>query len=49
MLGQANHFHAYAPEKIPYAIDRYTNEARRLLGVLDRRLIEESKYLGGDA
>jgi GSH-dependent disulfide-bond oxidoreductase len=38
MLGQAHHFRAYAPEKIPYAIDRYTNEARRLYGVLDRRL-----------
>jgi GST-like protein len=45
MLGQAHHFRIYAPEKIPYAIDRYTNEARRLYGVMDRRLAR-SKYLG---
>ena len=38
MLGQAHHFRIYAPEKIPYAIDRYTNETNRLYGVLDRRL-----------
>jgi GST-like protein len=38
MLGQAHHFRAYAKEKIPYAIDRYTDEAHRLYGVLDRRL-----------
>jgi GST-like protein len=38
MLGQAHHFRSYAPEKIPYAIDRYTNEAHRLYGVLDARL-----------
>jgi GSH-dependent disulfide-bond oxidoreductase len=38
MLGQAHHFRLYAPEKIAYAVDRYTNEARRLYGVLDRRL-----------
>ncbi|MDP9035084.1 MAG: glutathione S-transferase N-terminal domain-containing protein, partial [Myxococcota bacterium] len=37
MLGQANHFRSYAPERIPYAIERYTNEAKRLYGVLDRR------------
>jgi GST-like protein len=47
MLGQAHHFRIYAPEKIPYAIDRYTNEAKRLYGVMDRRLAR-SKYLGGD-
>jgi GST-like protein len=46
MLGQAHHFRIYAPEKIPYAIDRYTNEARRLYGVMDRRLAT-SRYLGG--
>ena len=46
MLGQAHHFRIYAPEKIPYAIDRYTNEAKRLYGVLDRR-IAKSRYLGG--
>jgi GSH-dependent disulfide-bond oxidoreductase len=46
MLGQAHHFRLYAPEKIGYAIDRYTNEARRLYGVMDKRLAH-SKYLGG--
>ncbi len=46
MLGQTHHFRVYAPEKIPYAIDRYTNEARRLYGVMNRRLAR-SKYLGG--
>jgi GSH-dependent disulfide-bond oxidoreductase len=45
MLGQAHHFRAYAPEKIAYAIERYTKEANRLYGVLDRRL-GESKYVG---
>jgi len=38
MLGQTHHFRIYAPEKVPYAIDRYTNEANRLYGVLNRRL-----------
>ncbi|WP_144184304.1 glutathione binding-like protein [Elioraea rosea] len=38
MLGQNNHFRAYAPEKIPYAMDRYGKEADRLFGVLDKRL-----------
>jgi GST-like protein len=47
MLGQANHFVRYAPEKIPYAIDRYTREAERLVGVLDRRLADR-EYLVGD-
>ncbi|MBN2702060.1 MAG: glutathione S-transferase N-terminal domain-containing protein [Methylohalobius sp. ZOD2] len=47
MLGQAHHFRRYAPEPIPYAIERYTNEANRLYGVLDRRL-GESRYLAGD-
>jgi len=46
MLGQAHHFRQYAPEKIAYAIDRYTNEAGRLYGVLDRRLAEV-EYLAG--
>ena len=40
MLGQVHHFRHYSPEKIPYAIDRYTKEASRLYGVLDRRLAE---------
>lgn len=47
MMGQAHHFRAYAPEKIPYAIDRYTNEAGRLYRVIDKRL-GESEYLAGD-
>ncbi|MBD8875542.1 glutathione S-transferase N-terminal domain-containing protein [Roseibium polysiphoniae] len=38
MLGQNHHFRIYAPEKLPYAMDRYLNEAHRLYGVLDRRL-----------
>jgi GST-like protein len=38
MAGQNHHFSRYAPEKIPYAIDRYVKETRRLYGVLDRRL-----------
>jgi GST-like protein len=46
MLGQAHHFRIYAPEKIPYAVDRYTNEAKRLYGVMDKRLAK-SPYLGG--
>ena len=48
MLGQAHHFRIYAREKIAYAVDRYTNEAKRLYGVLDRRL-EKSPYLAGEA
>jgi glutathione S-transferase len=47
MMGQANVFYRYAPEKIPYAIDRYQREGRRLFEVLDRRL-GESEYLAGD-
>jgi GST-like protein len=46
MLGQAHHFRIYAPEKIPYAIERYTNEAKRLYGVMNKRLAK-SRYLGG--
>ena len=45
-MGQANVFYRYAPEKIPYAIDRYHKESRRLLEVLDRRL-GEAEYLAG--
>ena len=44
MLGQAHHFLAYAPEKIPYAMQRYSKEANRLYGVMDRRLAE-SKFI----
>ena len=46
MLGQAHHFRLYAPEKIPYAIDRFTSEARRLYGVMNGRLAR-SRYFGG--
>jgi GST-like protein len=46
MLGQAHHFRIYAPEKIPYAIDRYTNEAKRLYAVMNSRLAN-NKYIGG--
>lgn len=46
MLGQAHHFRIYAPEKLPYAIDRYTNEAKRLYGVMDKRL-SRSRYIDG--
>ena len=47
MLGQAHHFRIYAPEKVPYAIDRYTREAQRLYGVMDKRLAA-SPYIAGD-
>ena len=47
MLGQAHHFRIYAPEHIPYAAERYTNEAKRLYGVLEGRLAE-SAHLGGE-
>ena len=46
MFGQANHFLKYAPEKIEYAIKRYTDEATRLVGVMETRL-SASPYLGG--
>ena len=46
MAGQANHFRLYAPEKIAYAIDRYTNEVNRLLGVMNTRLATH-EFLAG--
>ncbi|MFN3862331.1 MAG: glutathione binding-like protein [Roseateles sp.] len=46
MLGQAHHFRIYAPEKIPYAIERYTNEAKRLYAVINKRLAQTT-YIGG--
>jgi GST-like protein len=46
MFGQYLHFADYAPEKLPYAIERYTREAGRLLAVLDRRL-EGREYVVG--
>ncbi|QDZ27547.1 glutathione binding-like protein [Noviherbaspirillum sp. UKPF54] len=47
MLGQAHHFRIYAPENIEYAVNRYTNEAHRLYGVIDRQL-SKNAYLAGD-
>ncbi|XYH99032.1 glutathione S-transferase N-terminal domain-containing protein [Sorangium sp. So ce1128] len=47
MSGQAGHFGQYAPEKIPYAIERYTKEVRRLYGVMDKRLADRP-YLAGE-
>jgi GST-like protein len=47
MLGQAHHFRIYAPERIEYAVDRYTREAGRLYSVMDRRL-GETEYLAGN-
>ena len=47
MFGQLNHFANVAPDKIPYAIDRYASEAARLIAVLDKRL-GEAQFLGGD-
>lgn len=46
MLGQAHHFRGYAPEEIPYAIDRYTSEAARLYGVMDWHLAENDYFVG---
>jgi GST-like protein len=47
MFGQANHFTKYAPEKIDYAIKRYLDEVKRLMGVLETRL-SQAPYLGGE-
>ncbi len=47
MAGQTHHFRIYAPEKIEYAINRYTNEVNRLYGVMNKRLAEND-YLAGD-
>jgi GSH-dependent disulfide-bond oxidoreductase len=47
MFGQAHHFLRAAPEPVPYGIERYTKETRRLYGVLDRRL-GEAAYLAGE-
>lgn len=47
MLGQAHHFRIYAPEKIEYAVDRYTNETKRIYGVIDKQL-EKTTYLAGE-
>jgi GSH-dependent disulfide-bond oxidoreductase len=47
MAGQNGHFNVYAPEKVPYAIDRYVRETARLYGVLDRRLADR-EYVAGE-
>jgi len=47
MLGQNLHFGQYAPEKVPYAIDRYVNETGRLFNVLDKRL-KDHEFIAGD-
>ncbi|HEX7814227.1 glutathione S-transferase N-terminal domain-containing protein [Dyella sp.] len=46
MAGQIGHFNIYAPEPVPYAIDRYTRETARLYGVLDRRLADRPFIAG---
>jgi len=47
MLGQTHHFRIYAPEKIEYAVNRYTNETRRLYGVMDKQLASH-KFIAGN-
>ncbi|MDM0035329.1 glutathione binding-like protein [Variovorax sp. J22P271] len=48
MLGQAHHFRLYAPEKIGYAIERYSNEAKRLYGVIDKQL-SSHPFIAGES
>jgi GST-like protein len=48
MFGQYGHFNMYAPEKIPYAMERYANEVKRLHRVLDKRLSEAAYLAGGE-
>ena len=48
MAGQNGHFNVYAPEKVPYAIERYTKETTRLYGVLDKRLADRPFVAGND-
>lgn len=47
MFGQAHHFIRFAPEKVPYGIERYSKETRRLYGVMDKRL-EQNEFLAGN-
>jgi GST-like protein len=47
MAGQAHHFRQYAPEQVPYAIERYTNECNRLYGVLNKQLAD-NEFIAGD-
>ena len=48
MLGQAHHFNYYAPDRIDYAMERYSNEANRLYGVIDKRLADNPWLAGED-
>lgn len=48
MFGQAHHFIRFAPEKVPYGIERYSKETRRLYGVMDKRLAENAYLAGGE-
>ena len=48
MLGQAHHFRVYAPERITYAVDRYSNEAKRLYRVMNDHLARSRYIAGGD-
>ncbi len=48
MAGQNGHFNVYAPEKVPYAIDRYTKETNRLYGVMNKRLADRDYLAGKD-
>ncbi|MBA2237192.1 MAG: glutathione S-transferase family protein, partial [Lysobacter sp.] len=48
MFGQYNHFANYAPEKLPYAIERYIKETSRLYGVLDKHLSDGREFIAGD-
>lgn len=47
MLGQTHHFRIYAPEQVPYAINRFTNESNRLYGILNKQL-EGNEFVAGD-
>jgi GST-like protein len=46
MFGQMNHFGRFAPEKVPYGINRYTNESKRILGVMDKQLAQHAHLAG---
>jgi GST-like protein len=48
MFGQAGHFTIYAREQVPYGIERYSNEARRLLGVMDKALASRPYIAGAE-
>ena len=47
-FGQAHHFRRFAPEQVPYAIERYTNETRRLYGVMDKHLATAEYLAAGE-